>query len=63
MSDNKTSPVDSGNTGKPTALGKDQEAPFTYPEGFNAVANSLDFLPEELRSQILTGLVLAIWML
>jgi hypothetical protein len=39
-------------------LDKDQPIPFTYPEGFNAVANSLQFLPEEIRAQTLTGLVI-----
>jgi hypothetical protein len=38
-------------------LDKDQPISFTYPEGFNAVANSLQFLPEEARVQILSGLV------
>lgn len=41
-------------------LSKDQEAPFDYPEGFKALANSLEFLPEELREQTLMGFVTAI---
>jgi hypothetical protein len=60
MSDSKNSPVDGGAAGKPAAPGKDQPVPFTYPDGFNAVANSLHFLPEEARVQTLTGLVLGI---
>jgi hypothetical protein len=39
-----------------------QPIPFDYPEGFNAVANSLKFLPEEARVYTLSGLVLAILM-
>jgi hypothetical protein len=45
-----------------TILDKDQPVPFTYPEGFNAVANSLQFLPEELRATTLAGLAMAILM-
>jgi hypothetical protein len=37
-------------------LGKDEKVPFTYPEGFNAVADSLQFLPEEARIPILATL-------
>jgi hypothetical protein len=59
MSDSKTSTVDGGNTGKTTALDRDLPVPFTYPEGFNAVANSLQFLPEELRVKTLAGFVQA----
>ncbi|MDR2053114.1 MAG: hypothetical protein LBP80_06850 [Treponema sp.] len=57
MSDNK-----SINNGGAAILGKDQEIPFTYPEGFKAVANSLQFLPEEARVQTLTALVLIVMM-
>jgi hypothetical protein len=60
MSDSKTSPVDGGNIEKTKVIGKDQAVPFTYPEGFNAVANSLQFLQEEARAQTLTGLVMVI---
>jgi hypothetical protein len=49
-----------GNQDSAVILDKDQPIPFTYPEGFNAVANSLQFLPEEARAQTLTGLVLGI---
>jgi hypothetical protein len=42
-------------------LGKDDEVPFTYPEGFNAVADTLQFLPEENRVPALMGLVMG-WM-
>jgi hypothetical protein len=56
MSDNNTVP----NTPKAVALDKDQPVPFTCPEGFDAVANSLQFLPEELRVQTLTELVRAV---
>jgi hypothetical protein len=58
MSDNTAT-----TNGDITILDKDQEAPFTYPEGFNAVANSLQFLPEESRAQTLAGLVKAILMI
>jgi hypothetical protein len=59
MSDNKTVPnMPDSNTA--IRLDKEQPIPFTYPEGFNAVANSLQFLPEELRVQALTRLVMAI---
>jgi hypothetical protein len=34
-------------------LGRDDPVPFTWPEGFNTVANSLQFLPEEARSPVL----------
>jgi hypothetical protein len=40
-----------------------QPIPFDYPKGFNAVANGLKFLPEELRVQTLSGLVIAILMM
>jgi hypothetical protein len=46
-----------------TILDKDQPAPFTYPDGFNAVANSLQFLPEELRAKTLAGLTKVILMM
>jgi hypothetical protein len=59
MSDNKTVP-NMHNSNTAVTLDKDQPVPFTYPEGFNAVANSLQFLPEEARAQTLTGLVMAI---
>jgi hypothetical protein len=61
MSDNKI--VDSGSAAKPAPLDKDQPIPFTYPEGFNAVADSLQFLPEEERVQTLTGLVRSIMLM
>jgi hypothetical protein len=48
------------NNGSTATLEKDQAVLFTYPEGFNIVANSLHFLPEELRIQALTGLVMRI---
>jgi hypothetical protein len=43
-------------------LDKDQPVPFTYPEGFNAAANSLQSLPEELRATTLAGLAMGILM-
>jgi hypothetical protein len=39
-------------------LNRNQLVLFTYPESFNAVANSLQFLPEESRVQALVGLVM-----
>jgi hypothetical protein len=45
---------------KTTLLDKDQEAPFTWPEGFNAVANNLQFLPEEARVPALMGLAMGL---
>jgi hypothetical protein len=44
-------------------LNKDQPAPFTYPDGFNAVANSLQSLPEELRTSTLAGLAMVVLMM
>jgi hypothetical protein len=61
MIDNKTFP-NTPDSSSAVALEKDQPVPFTYPEGFNAVANSLQFLPEELRVQILTALLMVIRM-
>jgi hypothetical protein len=55
MSDNVST-----NKGGTVTLDKDQEVPFTYPDGFNAVANSLQFLPEESRAQTLIGLAMKI---
>ena len=37
-------------------LADDEEVPFTYPEGFELMAHSLQFLPEEMRKQVLFGL-------
>jgi hypothetical protein len=54
MSDTKTVP------NAAEILDKDTPVPFTYPEGFNAVVNSLQFLPEEIRAQTLTRLVMGI---
>jgi hypothetical protein len=59
MSDNKTVP-NMPNSTTVAILDKDQPVPFTYPEGFNAVANSLQFLPEEARIPTLTRLVMGI---
>jgi hypothetical protein len=53
MSDANSTPNQSGKT---AVLGKNEEIPFTWPEGFNAVANSLQFLPEEERVPALTAL-------
>jgi hypothetical protein len=50
----------SGAQDSAVVLDKDQPIPFTFPEGFNTVANSLQFLPKEVRSQTLTGLVIGI---
>jgi hypothetical protein len=47
-------------TGDIVALDKDQPVPFTYPDGFQAVINSLEFLPEEAREQTLAALVVVI---
>ena len=44
-------------------LADEEEALFTYPEGFDMVANALDFIPdEEMRKQALLGLVLGMLM-
>jgi hypothetical protein len=56
----KNGNFETGGHNSTVILDKDQPIPFTYPEGFNAVANSLQFLPEEARAQTLTGLVLGI---
>jgi hypothetical protein len=47
--------------GKTVILSKNDEVLFTYPEGFNAVANTLQFLPEKERVPALIGLVMG-WM-
>jgi hypothetical protein len=54
---------DSKTESQAAALDKDQLAPFTYPEGFNAVANSLQSLPEELRATTLAGLAMVVLMM
>jgi hypothetical protein len=59
MSDNKTVSNMPDSTAA-AVLDKNQLVPFTYPEGFNAVANSLQFLPEEARVQALVGLMLTV---
>lgn len=59
MSDTKILSVNGGNAEKPVVIGKDDPVPFTYPEGFNAVANSLQFLPEVSRVQILSAFIQA----
>jgi hypothetical protein len=42
-------------------LASDESVPFTYPEGFNAAANSLRFLPNmETRVQTLTAIMLGV---
>jgi hypothetical protein len=43
-----------------TTPDKDQPVSFAYPEGFKAAVNSLDFLPEEVREETLSGLVMTI---
>jgi hypothetical protein len=60
MSDSNTT---AGNKNSAAVLDKNQAISFSYPEGFNAVAGSLQFLPEEERKQILTGLVMRILMM
>ena len=38
-------------------LADDEEVPFDFPEGFEAMAHSLQFLPDdETRKQVLMGL-------
>jgi hypothetical protein len=59
MSDSKTL-SNTPDSSASEVLDKNQPVPFTYPEGFNAVANSLQFLPENLRVQTLTRLVMSI---
>jgi hypothetical protein len=59
MSDSKTL-SNTPDSGAAAVLDRNQPVPFTYPEGFNAVANSLQFLPENLRVQTLTRLVMSI---
>jgi hypothetical protein len=56
VTDGKTTQINDGFK----ELDKDQEAPLDYPEGFKALANSLKFLPKELREQTLSGFVMAI---
>jgi hypothetical protein len=34
------------------------EVPFTYPEGYQAMINSLDFLPENKREAALTAMMM-----
>jgi hypothetical protein len=36
------------------------EVPFTYPEGYQAVIQSLDFLPEDKREAALSAMMLRI---
>jgi hypothetical protein len=55
MSDANTT---AGGKNSAAILDKNQAIPFTYPDGFKAVANSLQFLPEEEREQALLGLVM-----
>lgn len=44
-------------------LAPDDAVQFTYPEGFNNVAHSLQFLPDDdTRKQTLTGLVIGMLM-
>jgi hypothetical protein len=72
MSDNKNIPAmpgfsagisgdfKTGSQDNAVALEKDQPVSFTYPDGFNAAANSLQFLPEESRVQALAGFIIPI---
>jgi hypothetical protein len=62
MSDTKTLPVDGDNAVKKAAPSDDELVSFTYPNGFNAAVNSLDFLPEEEREQALAGFATVILM-
>ncbi|MDR2956554.1 MAG: hypothetical protein LBU61_00020 [Coriobacteriales bacterium] len=39
-----------------TAIDKNKEVDFSYPEGFMEAAASLDFLPEEMRVPMLIAL-------
>jgi hypothetical protein len=45
--------------GKPVLQDSD-EVPFTWPEGYQAMINSLDFLPEDRREAALSALMLRI---
>lgn len=46
------------------AIGQDDLVPFTYPDGFNQVAKTLDFLPDNgTRENLLSAMVfVALWL-
>jgi hypothetical protein len=50
---------DGANKNAPVLKDSD-EVPFTYPEGYQAVAKSLDFLPEDKREAALSALMMRI---
>jgi hypothetical protein len=48
---------DSKNTDALPVLQDGDEVPFTYPEGYQAVIKSLDFLPEDKREAALYAMM------